>query len=128
MCDVPFGAAKCITLPSSLNMFTSSIAWIGWVFSFFSAVCSFLSSPTDDLCTFLVFLLGVPLPLVGWSATSHSSDGEVQTDVPCASYVSYGPFRPAFEMIVSLPILTDCCIRLSFSVSMAATVGGVGGG
>ena len=60
---VPFGAAKCITLPSSLNMLTSSIAWMGCTLSFFSEVCSFLSSVPEDLWTFFVFLLGVPLPL-----------------------------------------------------------------
>ncbi len=36
---------------------------MGWTFSFFSDVCSFLSSVPEDLWTFLVFLLGVPLPL-----------------------------------------------------------------
>ena len=59
----PLGAAKCITLPSSLNMLTSSIAWMGWTFSFLSDVCSFLSSVPEDLCTFFVFRRGVPLPL-----------------------------------------------------------------
>jgi hypothetical protein len=60
---VPFGAAKCITLPSSLNMFTSSIAWMGCTFIFFSVVCSFLSSVPELLCTFFVLRRGVPLPL-----------------------------------------------------------------
>jgi hypothetical protein len=27
--DIPFGAEKWMTFPSSLNMLTSSIAWIG---------------------------------------------------------------------------------------------------
>ena len=61
--DIPFGAAKWMTLPSSLNMFTSSIAWIGWTLSFLSDVCSFLSSVPDDLWTFLVLRRGVPFPL-----------------------------------------------------------------
>lgn len=61
--DLPFGAAKCITLPSSLNMLTSSIAWMGCTFIFFSVVCNFLSSVPEVLCTFLVLRRGVPLPL-----------------------------------------------------------------
>lgn len=61
--DVPLGAAKWITFPSSLNIFTSSIAWIGCTLSFLSEVCSFLSSVPDVLCTFFCFLRGVPLPL-----------------------------------------------------------------
>ncbi len=42
--DSPFGAVKCRTLPSSLNMLTSSTPVIGCTFSFLSAPCSFLSS------------------------------------------------------------------------------------
>jgi hypothetical protein len=39
MCaNVPFGAEKWMTLPSLLNMLTSSMAWMGWTFSFLSAV------------------------------------------------------------------------------------------
>jgi hypothetical protein len=60
---VPLGAAKWMTLPSSLNILTSSMAWIGCTFSFFSEVCNFLSSVPDDLWTFLVLRRGVPLPL-----------------------------------------------------------------
>ena len=63
--DVPFGAEKCITFPSSLNILTSSIAWIGWTFSFLREVCSFLSSVPEVLCTFFTFRRGVPLPLEG---------------------------------------------------------------
>ena len=63
--DVPFGAAKWMTFPSSLNILTSSIAWIGWTFSFLSEVCSFLSSVPEVLCTFFTFRRGVPLPLQG---------------------------------------------------------------
>lgn len=33
-----------MTLPSLLNMLTSSMAWMGWTLSFLSAVWSFLSS------------------------------------------------------------------------------------
>lgn len=32
--NIPLGAAKWMTFPSLLNMFTSSIAWMGWVLSF----------------------------------------------------------------------------------------------
>lgn len=60
---LPFGAAKWITLPSLLNMLTSSMAWIGWTLSFFSVCCSFLSSPPDRAGARLTFLRGVPLPL-----------------------------------------------------------------
>ena len=52
-----------MTFPSLLNMLTSSMAWIGWTFSFFNDVCSFLSSVPALLCTFLTFRRGVPLPL-----------------------------------------------------------------
>lgn len=52
-----------MTLPSLLNMLTSSIAWMGWTLSFFRAPWSFLSSPPEPLWTFLTFLRGVPLPL-----------------------------------------------------------------
>lgn len=61
--DVPFGAEKWMTFPSLLNMLTSSMAWMGWTLSFFSAVWSFLSSVPAALWTFLTFLRGVPLPL-----------------------------------------------------------------
>lgn len=57
------GAAKWITLPSSLNMFTSSMAWMGWTLSFFREPWSFLSSVPEVLWTFFTFRLGVPLPL-----------------------------------------------------------------
>ena len=60
---VPFGAAKWMTFPSSLNMFTSSMAWMGWTFSFFREVWSFLSSVPEVLWTFFTFRRGVPLPL-----------------------------------------------------------------
>jgi hypothetical protein len=59
----PLGAAKWITLPSDLNMLTSSMEGMGWTFIFLRAAWSFLSSPPPDLLTFLTFLLGVPLPL-----------------------------------------------------------------
>lgn len=59
----PLGAAKWMTLPSDLNMLTSSMAGMGWTFIFLRAAWSFLSSPPPDLLTFLTFLLGVPLPL-----------------------------------------------------------------
>ena len=52
-----------MTLPSLLNMLTSSIAWMGWTFSFLSAAWSFLSSVPAALWTFLTFLRGVPFPL-----------------------------------------------------------------
>jgi hypothetical protein len=52
-----------MTLPSDLNMFTSSMAWMGWTFSFLRVACSFLSSVPLVLETRLVFLRGVPLPL-----------------------------------------------------------------
>jgi len=52
-----------MTLPSLLNMLTSSIAWMGWTLSFLSAVCNFLSSVPELLWTFFTFLRGVPLPL-----------------------------------------------------------------
>jgi hypothetical protein len=61
--NAPLGAAKWMTFPSSLNMLTSSMAWMGWTFSFLSAVWSFLSSVPALLCTFLTFLRGVPFPL-----------------------------------------------------------------
>lgn len=53
-----------MTFPSSLNMLTSSIAWMGCTFSFFSDVWSFLSSVPELLWTFFIFLRGVPLPLL----------------------------------------------------------------
>lgn len=65
--NVPLGFEKWITLPSSLNMLTSSIAWIGCTFIFFSVVCSFLSSVPELLCTFLTTRRGVPLPLYTWN-------------------------------------------------------------
>lgn len=52
-----------MTLPSLLNMLTSSMAWMGWTFSFLSAAWSFLSSVPAALWTFLTFLRGVPFPL-----------------------------------------------------------------
>ena len=60
---IPFGAEKWMTLPSDLNMLTSSMAWMGWTFIFLRVVCSFLSSVPLLLCTFFTFLRGVPLPL-----------------------------------------------------------------
>lgn len=61
--DVPFGALKWITLPSDLNMLTSSIAWIGCTFIFLRAAWSFLSSVPELFGTLFIFLLGVPFPL-----------------------------------------------------------------
>jgi len=52
-----------MTLPSALNMLTSSMAWMGCTFNFLRAPWSFLSSVPPLLWTFLTFLLGVPLPL-----------------------------------------------------------------
>ena len=52
-----------MTLPSLLNMLTSSMAWMGWTFSFFSVCWSFLSSPAERAGVRLTFLRGVPLPL-----------------------------------------------------------------
>lgn len=52
-----------MTLPSDLNMLTSSMAWIGWVLSFLSVCWSFLSSAPDRAGARLTFLRGVPLPL-----------------------------------------------------------------
>ena len=79
-------------------MLTSSIAWMGWTFIFFRAVCSFLSSVPEDLWTFLVFLLGVPLPLFFSQNDSSTfqcpeagefySGGGVETNVPCSHDVS----------------------------------------
>lgn len=61
--EIPLGAAKWMTFPSSLNMFTSSMAWMGWTLSFLRDVWSFLSSVPEDLWTFFCFLRGVPFPL-----------------------------------------------------------------
>ncbi len=59
-----------MTLPSLLNMLTSSICVMGWTFIFLRTVWSFLSSVPDDLWTFLIFRRGVPLPL--YSCQSRS--------------------------------------------------------
>ncbi len=53
-----------MTLPSLLNMLTSSMAWMGWTLSFLSDCWSFLSSPADRAGARLTFLRGVPLPLL----------------------------------------------------------------
>lgn len=42
--NVPLGAVKCSTFPSSRNILTSSIPPMFWTLIFFNAVCSFLSS------------------------------------------------------------------------------------
>ena len=60
---IPLGAPKWMTFPSSLNMLTSSMAWMGWTFIFFRVAWSFLSSAPEDLWTFLTLRRGVPLPL-----------------------------------------------------------------
>ena len=61
---LPLGAAKWMTLPSLLNMLTSSMAWMGWTLSFFSDCWSFLSSPEDRTGPFFWVRRGVPLPLL----------------------------------------------------------------
>ena len=61
--SLPLGAEKWMTFPSSLNILTSSMAWMGCTLSFFSDVCSFLSSVPLDLCTFFALRRGVPLAL-----------------------------------------------------------------
>lgn len=66
--DIPLGAAKWMTFPSSLNMFTSSMAWMGWTFIFLRAVWSFLSSTPEEADfegAFFILRRGVPLPLCG---------------------------------------------------------------
>lgn len=52
-----------MTLPSSLNMLTSSMAWMGWVLSFFRVAWSFLSSAPERAGALLTLRRGVPLPL-----------------------------------------------------------------
>lgn len=60
--DAPFGAEKWMTLPSLLNMLTSSIAWMGCVLSFFSVACSFLSSLAVRATLRFCLCRGVPFP------------------------------------------------------------------
>lgn len=64
-----------MTLPSSLNMLTSSICAIGCTLSFLSDVCNFLSSVPELLCTFFTFRRGAPFPL--FSEEVVSSGGEI---------------------------------------------------
>ena len=61
---LPRGLPKWMTLPSSLNMLTSSTAGMGCTFIFFRVAWSFLSSAPEDLWTFLTLRRGVPLPLL----------------------------------------------------------------
>ena len=49
---IPLGAEKWMTLPSDLNMFTSSIWVMGWTLIFFRVAWSFWSSAPEDLWTF----------------------------------------------------------------------------
>jgi hypothetical protein len=49
---IPLGAEKWMTLPSDLNMLTSSIWVMGWTFIFFRVAWSFWSSAPEDLWTF----------------------------------------------------------------------------
>jgi len=60
---IPLGAEKWMTLPSDLNMLTSSIWVMGWTFIFLRVAWSFWSSAPEDLWTFFCTRLGVPLPL-----------------------------------------------------------------
>ena len=73
---LPFGLAKWITLPSSLNMLTSSMPGRGCTLSFFSVPCSFFSSVPVLLWTFLTFRRGVPFPLCNKTRISFRGAGE----------------------------------------------------
>jgi hypothetical protein len=81
--NLPFGALKCNTFPSSLNMLTSSTPVIGCTFSFFSAPWSFLSS-----CAFAGFDLGttfrrtVPFPPIK-SSHAKKKKGVNRNDPLC---------------------------------------------
>lgn len=56
------GIGILITLPSSLNIFTTSIPGIGCAWSFFMVAWIFRSSATVDVVLLFAFLRGVPLP------------------------------------------------------------------
>lgn len=96
---VPFGALKCNTLPSSLNMFTSSTPWIGCTFSFLRAPWSFLSSCVEEDLDFgTTFLRGVPFP-----------PGAYQTDIS-KKQKFIGPTRdvkPRFRLVSTGKLLTN---------------------
>lgn len=61
---LPLGCLKCKTLPSSLNMLTSSKPVMGWTLSFLRAAWSFLSSRAAPFGFAATLRLGVPLPPV----------------------------------------------------------------
>lgn len=87
--DIPFGAAKWMTFPSALNMLTSSMAWIGWTFSFLSAPWSFLSSTPKFFGLDLTLRLGVPFPL-------HSPHRQPQSFQSQCSYPFSSSISPIF--------------------------------
>jgi hypothetical protein len=73
--DLPRGAAKCNTFPSSLNMLTSSTFPTAVTFNFLRAAWSFLSSPWEAAWDFLTTLRrGVPLPPVLSRRRSEASE------------------------------------------------------
>ena len=105
--NVPLGAAKWMTLPSCLNMLTSSMAWMGCTLSFFRDVCSFLSSIPALLCTFLTFLRGVPFPL--FTICQHPA---INSPCPPSIYRCGIRIRDRQERIVTYPRVRMLAVAL----------------
>jgi hypothetical protein len=70
---LPFGAPKCTTFPSSLNILTSSTPCRFCVPNFLSAAVNFLSSFGGTGCVFCIVLLGVPFPPIRCIACRRAS-------------------------------------------------------
>lgn len=88
-----------MTLPSLLNMFTSSMAWMGWTLSFLRVAWSFLSSPLDRAGARLILRRGVPLPLCIKQSDSRSS---------VYGFVSDGGTRMYFDDVPYVGISVSC--------------------
>merc|ERR1719277_317589 len=71
--EFTLGLLKCITVPSSFIILTSSIPGIWLTDIFLSADCNFLSSVAAVLCTTFFFRRAVPLPPVLTWACSLAS-------------------------------------------------------
>jgi len=127
--DPPFGALKCNTFPSSLNMLTSSTPVIGCTFSFFSAPWSFLSS-----CAFAGFDLRttfrrtVPFPpdtrararVKRWTSATHTKLARSDTTRKRRNTGHHSPSRWFTSTYLSClrppalaawPVLRDPCFR-----------------
>merc|ERR1719277_1765754 len=92
--EFTLGLLKCITVPSSFIILTSSMPGIWFTDIFLRADCNFLSSVAAVLCTTFFLRLAVPLPPVLTCACNFASFSAfiVNNSWNCAIYLHLTKF------------------------------------